>query len=96
MVMHDWKYYIQNELKFLDTLNLKTIIKTCPSTEIYEVMDFIEGNYNDKYIEMFNLDSNESIFNNMDSYEFEEYLGERYKDDFGLEYVERRYIIFMK
>ena len=94
--MHDWKYYIQNELKFLDTLNLKTIIKTCPSTEIYEVMDFIEGNYNDKYIEMFNLDSNESIFNNMDSYEFEEYLGERYKDDFGLEYVERRYIIFMK
>lgn len=96
MVMHNWKDYIQNELKFLDTLDLKTIIKTCPSSEIEDVMNFLEINFNDKYVKMFNLDSNDSLFDNMDSYEFEEYLGERYKGDFGLEYVERRYIIFMK
>ena len=96
MVMHNWKYYVQNELKFLDTLDLKTIIKTCPSTEIYEIMGFIEDNYNDKYIEMFNLDSNESIFNNMDSYEFETYLNERYKDEFKIDYIEKRYIYFKK
>lgn len=94
MVMHNWKDYIQNEIKFLDTLDLKTIIKTCSSTEIYDVMEFIEANYRDKYIKMFNLDDDDFIFDNMDSYEFEEYLNNRYADSFKLEFVEKRYIIF--
>lgn len=96
MVMHNWEDYVQEEIKFLDLLDLKTIIKTCPSTEIQDVMDYIENNYNNKYLELYNLAKDKSIFDDMDSYEFEAYLQNRYKDDFGVEYVEKRYLIFTK
>lgn len=96
MVMHNWEDYVKEEIKFLDTLDLKTIIRTSMSSEIYDVMNYIESNYNNKYLELYNLEKDKSIFDDMDSYEFEAYLQNRYKDDFEVEYVEKRYLIFTK
>ena len=80
-------------IDFLDTLDLKTIIKTCPSTEIYEVMGYIEGEYQHIFVNMYKLNETECIFDNFSADDFEDYLEKRY-EDCDVEYVERRYILF--
>lgn len=77
------------EKAFLDTIDIKSLVRELDTDDIYEIMDIIEERYKDKYSE------EEFVFNYMDASEFEEYLKTRYPEVNIYEHTETTYhVIF--
>lgn len=83
--------------EYLDTLDLKTIIKTYHNTELNALMDYIENIYGDAYLSKYNFNkTDECIFNRINESDFESYLYKRYKDNIYISWDERGYVHFRK
>ena len=77
------------EKAFLDTIDIKSLVKELDIDDIYDIMDAVEERHNEQYSE------EEYIFNCMDVSEFEEYLKERYPEVSIYEHTETTYhVIF--
>ena len=93
----EWQRLEKVAYDYLDSLDLKTIIVTCPDSEIYSLMCHIESLYDKNFCEKYNLDvKDECIFNRINCDDFEAYLYNRYKDEVKIDYIEKRYIYFKK
>ena len=87
-----WKESLEWQAKekaFLDTIDIKSLVKELDIDDIYDIMDAVEERHNEQYSE------EEYIFNCMDASEFEEYLKERYPEVNIYEHTETTYhVIF--
>lgn len=87
-----WKESLEWQTKekaFLDTIDIKSLVKELDIDDIYEIMDIIEERYKDDYSE------EKYVFNCIDASEFEDYLKTRYPEVNIYEHTETTYhVIF--
>lgn len=86
-----WKECLEwqaKEKEFLDSIDIKSLVKELDTDDIYDIMDEIEDRYREQYEEEF-------VFNCIDASEFGDYLRERYPEANIYEHTETTYhVIF--
>lgn len=93
----EWERLEKIAYDFLDTLNMKDIIKECGSNELGNIMEYIEHSFGNKYLKENNFNpEDECIFNRINEDDFSSYLYKRFEDDIYISWEERGYVHFIK